>query len=157
MVGARELNRDRARELVDNHIFPLYQIIKRTGTVEISTRKSEALKFSANILHRAGFSIEQIANSLGMRQRSVELAIDKKVSNKLKRAVSLFGNPFVVLMKSEEYACDYTITQQMTEHMIIEDLVKAGWTTSQIVRATGFCARRVQRVRKKISEEEEYE
>ena len=154
MVGARELNRDRARELVDNHIFPLYQTIKRTGTIEISTRKTEALKFNANLLQKAGFTHKQISKALDMPLKSVALAIDKKVSNKLKRAVSLFGNPFIVLMKSEEYACDYKITPQMTEYMIIEDLVRAKWTTAQIVKATGFCARRIQRVKKTITEEE---
>jgi len=154
VVTTSEINRDRIRKLVDNHIFPLYQIIKSMGPAEISTRRSEVLKLTAKLLKKSGFTNKQISKALNMPIKRVPLAINSKLSKRLKKAVKLFGNPFVIFMKCEDYTCDYNITLRITEYMMIEDLVRAKWTTAQIVKATGFCPRRIQRVRKTITEEE---
>ncbi|WP_169308532.1 helix-turn-helix domain-containing protein [Nitratifractor salsuginis] len=47
------------------------------------------------------------------------------------------------------------MSRQFVEYLLIEDMARAGWTTRQIVAATGFGERRVQRIVKKIREEQE--
>jgi len=144
----REINRDMIRELVGNHILPLYFCIKETGGVELTLSKMEADRYIAHTWRSAGYTVQQICDGLELKKRQVKCLLGRKLTKGFREATQLIGNPLVLMRKSDEYAFDYRITLKVVERMIIEDLAKAGWGTTQIKKATGFNLRTIQRIRK---------
>ncbi len=143
----REINRDRIRELVDNNIFPLYMIMRKKQRVHISLRLCQTQKYVATLMHKAGYTKLQIAHSLGIEMNRVRPLLLMRRTKVFDEAVKLIKHPLALLRKGEEYSHEYTISLQDVEYLIIEDLVRAGMTTNEITKATGFHKRRIQRIR----------
>jgi hypothetical protein len=144
----REINRDMVRDLVGNHILPLYGCVKGVRRIDLTLSKTEATRYIAHTLRQAQFTRKQIRDVLEVTERQLDSLLGRKITKGFKRSIALIDNPLVLLRKSDEYAFEYTITPKMVERMIIEDLAKAGWTAHQIKLATGFNLRTIQRIRK---------
>jgi len=144
----REINRDMIRDLVDNHILPLYSCVKGVNKIELTLSQIEANRYIAHTLRHAQYTRRQISYVLQITEKQVDRLLGRKLTKGFKRAIALIDNPLILLQKSDEYAFDYTITPKMVERMIIEDLAKAGWTAHQIKVATGLNLRTIQRIRK---------
>ncbi len=153
----REINRWRLRELVDNRIFDLYRFVVLNGNTELRLSKVQARRLAVSELLRAGYTRGQIADALDVNQsyvRSVEKS-GVKFTKHFRTAMRVFGNPMELLKRSSTYDSEYVIYKEAVETLMIEDLVLAGWTTTQIYRATGFGIRRIQRTRKRVTEQED--
>jgi hypothetical protein len=153
VVSSSEINRWRVRDIVDNHIFILHQIVKKIGSVEFSIKERDVAKLFVQTFKDAGFTNEQISKALNMPLYRVNGFSKTKIPKLFRRAEMLFGDPILLLRKGDDYACEYKVTVQMTEYLIIEDLLKADWSTRQIEMATGFNRRRIQRIKKRIKDD----
>lgn len=152
MVTMMEINRDRIRDLVDNHILPLYMVLRETGDMKISLSETQTHRYLVRLLRKAGLQDDAIAAVVDIDKRKVKRIKDSRASDSFNRACELFKNPVLLLKKCDRYGYEYNLSKLSVERMIIEDLILGGWTTRQITTATGFGKRRVQRLRKKLQE-----
>jgi len=150
MVSGRELNRWAIRELVDGDLLRLYAFVVNTGIDRVTLNRHEAAGFVLDELKKRGYSAENVKDFLrkhGLRPRRVG-----SPSPGLRNALKLFGSPAEILRRGDEYTFHYKLKKGVIEYMLIEELARAGWTPTEIWRATGFGRRRIQRIAKKVRE-----
>ncbi|ADV46429.1 hypothetical protein Nitsa_1176 [Nitratifractor salsuginis DSM 16511] len=155
MVTSLDISRHQVRELCRGNLLALYKAVLRHGDMRISIFRRWAITHLIKTMAEAGLTDTQIAAALDMRPRAVRLRKNSPTPKAFQRTLKLFGNPLSALKASREWACEVYVSRQFVEYLLIEDMARAGWTTRQIVAATGFGERRVQRIVKKIREEQE--
>ena len=156
MVTNKEIIRYHIRELVNGNTLALYKAIQQTGDIEISIRRSQAIKYFASIMIAGGFGDRSIMAVLAIAEHDL-LNIRRSgftPTAGFRRALCLMRHPMALLQKSSEYAYDYIIRKTVVETLVIEDLVTVGFSNAQVHAATGFGLRRIQRIRKRLYEEE---
>lgn len=153
----KEINRDRLRALFDDRVLELYAVALVAGDQNFSLPRKQAIKLIVKDLINSGFTPAVVAHTVGLT--AVEVHRIAKATESYSRgfniAVRVFKDPVKVLERSEEYAYDYYISKSIVETIIIEDLAKAGWETNQIHAATKFGKRRIQRIKKRLREDED--
>jgi len=156
MVSVRELNKWRLMELADGDVLRLWLVARQKGNLPISLSRKEATRYIVKELYRAGHGIKEIAMILRIEEKIVKNAINatKNYSKGFRNALKVFKHPLIVYQRSEKYGYDYYISKMNAESALIDELLRGGWTISQVVHATGFNRRRVQRAAKRLREEE---
>ena len=156
MVSMREVNRYRIDKLSEGNVLLLLKWLADKNKKEVSLKRSEAIRYLYENLKKANFSDERISVMLGVDIRYLKrMRLGGRFTKGFRNAMELFGNPVAILQKSDNYDYIYTIHRSIVESIMIEKLVRAGWTTRQIAAATGQGYRRIQRVAKKIKEAED--
>ena len=153
MVSGRELNRWRVRETFGDRIFSLYMVVKKYGNFKISLSRKQALRFVCTNLKELGYTRREISSILNIDEADVTFTASKKFPTTFMLAVKLFRDPLELLKKSDYYGHEYYITKQGLEVIIIENLITAGLENRQIATALKTNIRRIQRVRKRMKED----
>lgn len=155
MVSTREINKWRIEQLSGGYVLLLLKWLGEHNEKEVSLKRSEAIRYLYENLKRVGFSDAQIAAMLEVNIGYLKrIRTGGRFSKGFKNALTLFGNSLAVFRKSDSYDYIYTIRRGIVESIIIEKLVRAGWTTRQIAAATGHGYRRIQRAAKRLRESE---
>lgn len=155
MVGGQELSRYRIYELCDGHILPLMKSLGDNDHIKITIRRNEVVAYITQLLSKGGMSDAQISFMLDISEKTVRRYKKYKQTKGFRKAVELFKNPFALLLKSTDYAYDYSISRRQVETLLVEVLVSAGWEARQIHYATAIGMRRIQRIAKRIRESHE--
>lgn len=156
MVSMREVNKWRIEELTSGHVLILYRLLGDEDNIQLNLRRREVVRYIYQKLKKAGIEDEKIAAMLQEDVRRLrKMGNSTRFSKGLLNAVRIFRNPLVLLLKSDDYSFSYSISRSNVERIIIEKMVKAGWTTRQIAAATGQGYRRIQRIAKKLRETED--
>ncbi|WP_456432648.1 hypothetical protein [Nitratifractor sp.] len=153
MVAGQEWAREQLYDLVDGDLLRLYAFVLKNGNCRVALSKELAVAKIARDMESRGAPRKAIRETV--RRYGVSRIPKRKAFPKgFLAAVRLFGDPERVLEKSaEDVTLVYVLKRRHIEYLIIEALAKAGWSPSQIVAATGFGRRRVQRIVKKVKEQ----
>jgi hypothetical protein len=155
MVTRFDISRHQVRELCRGNLIAMYQVIKAKGDKRINLNRKYAITYMVQAMSSAGFTIAQIAAALGISKSKAKGRLGRKIPKSFLEALDILGNPLAALIISEDRRWGITLRREYVEYLLIEDMAMAGWTVKQIEAATGFGKRRIQRIVKKVREEQE--
>jgi len=151
VVTDMEFNKMAILDLVDGRLLDLYEFILKTGTEKLAVSKRLAAGRVIEKAKKAGLDEEALRKFFN--ERGIKYATAMKTETTTDYAAKFFGSYMKIIEEGDDLTFTYKTKKSLIERMIIETLARAGWTNRQIHSATGFGLRRVQRISKKVREE----
>jgi hypothetical protein len=150
MVSGREWSRWAVKELSGGRLIDLYAYVLKNGIEKMSLSRPSAAGRIIHELREAGFDEKTIRATL--ERYGIKNATVRSRAEAIDAAAGFLGGYFKILEIGDEYHFTYPTKKSLIEYLMIEELARAGWTATQIWKATGFGRRRIQRIVKKVRE-----
>ena len=153
MVTSQEVTRWLLREISADAVLLLYKEVLKHGDMTISMNEKLIAKHIAYEMMKEGASedkAKQYLRDVGFKNATPEPARGSALN-----AIRLFGDAKAALKMCQPMPMRINVTRRIVERILIERLAEAGYSNAKIGAMTGFCKRRIERVKKKIREEKD--